>query len=224
MQKWVFTCKGIFKNSPLYWDTILLQNAPGMCACFKSLQSCRTLCDPLVCCPLGSSHPWNSPGKNTGEGCHALLQGFFLTQVSNLHLFCLLHWQAGSFPPAPPGKPHVLCCAVLSHSVVSDPSWPHGLKPTRLLCPWNSPGKNAGIGCRALLQGIFPTEGSNPGLQHCRQILYQLRHKGSPRILDWLAYPFSRRGIFPTQDQTRVSCIAGRFFISWATREAPNAL
>ena len=115
-----------------------------------------------------------------------------------------------------------MCCAVLSHSVVSDPLWPQGLKPTRLLCPWNSPGKNAGIGCHALLQGIFPTEGSNPGLQHCRQILYQLSHQGSPRILDWVAYPFSRRGIFPTQDQTRVSCIAGRFFISWATRESPK--
>ena len=48
----------------------------------------------------------------------------------------------------------------------------------------DSPGKNAGVGCHALLQGIFPTQGSNPGLPHCRQILYQLSHKGSPRILD----------------------------------------
>ena len=67
-----------------------------------------------------------------------------------------------------------MCCAVLSHSVVSDPLWPHGLKPTRLLCPWNPPGNNAGIGCQALLQGIFPTEGSNPGLSHCMWILYHL--------------------------------------------------
>ena len=41
------------------------------------------------------------------------------------------------------------------------------------------------------LQGIFPTQGSNPGLPHCGQILYQLSHKGSPRILEWVAYPFS---------------------------------
>ena len=49
--------------------------------------------------------PWNSPGKNTGIGCHALLQGIFLTQGSNLCLLCLLHWQANSLPLMPPGKP-----------------------------------------------------------------------------------------------------------------------
>ena len=49
---------------------------------------------------------------------------------------------------------------------------PHGLKPTRLLCPWDFPVKNAGVGCHFLLQVIFPTQGSNPGLLHCRQILY----------------------------------------------------
>ena len=51
----------------------------------------------------------------------------------------------------------------------------------RLLCPWNSPGKNTGVGCHDLLQGIFPTHGSNPGLVHCRQILYYLSHQGSPK-------------------------------------------
>ena len=58
--------------------------------------------------------------------------------------------------------------------------------------PWNSPGKNTGVGSHSLLQGIFPTQGLNPGLLHCRQILYQLSHQGSPRILEWVAYPFSR--------------------------------
>ena len=48
--------------------------------------------------------PWDSPGKNTGVGCHFLLQGIFLTQGPNLHLLCLLHWQAGSLSLAPPGK------------------------------------------------------------------------------------------------------------------------
>ena len=52
--------------------------------------------------------------------------------------------------------------------------------------------KNTGVGSLSLLQGIFPTQGSNPGLPHCRWILYQLSHKGSPRILEWAAFPFSR--------------------------------
>ena len=62
-------------------------------------------------------------------------------------------------------------CAVLHHSVMSNSLRPHGLQPARLLCSWNSPGKNTGVGCQALLQGIFPSQGSNSCLQHCRQIL-----------------------------------------------------
>ena len=62
-----------------------------------------------------------------------------------------------------------------SHSVVSD-----SLRPRGLYRPWNSPGQNTGVGSPSLLQGIFPTPGSNPGLPHCRQILYQLSHKRSP--------------------------------------------
>ena len=52
--------------------------------------------------------------------------------------------------------------------------------PARLLCPWDSPGKNTGVGCHPLLQGIFTTQGLNPGLPHCRRVLYCLRHQGSP--------------------------------------------
>ena len=59
--------------------------------------------------------------------------------------------------------------------------------------PWNSPGQNTGVGSLSLLQGIFPTQGLNPDLMHCRQILYQLSHKGSQGILEWVAYPFSSR-------------------------------
>ena len=51
-------------------------------------------------------------------------------------------------------------------------------------CPWDFPGKSTGVGCHFLLQGIFPTQGSNPGLPHCRQTLYPLSHQGSPRWLD----------------------------------------
>ena len=63
------------------------------CVCMhaKSLQLCLTLCDPIDHTLPGSSCPWDSPGKNTGVCCHALLQGISLTQGSNLHLLCLLH-------------------------------------------------------------------------------------------------------------------------------------
>ena len=97
-----------------------------------------------------------------------------------------------------------------SCSVVSDSLQPHGL-----YSPWNSPGQNTGVGSLSLLQG-FPIQGSNPGLPHCKWILYQLSHKGSPRILEWVAYPFSSRSSWP-RNRTRVSCIAGGFFIRWAT-------
>jgi len=56
----------------------------------------------------------------------------------------------------------------------------------------DSPSKSTGVGCHAVLQGIFRTQGSKSGLPHCRQIFYHLSHQGSPRILAWVAYPFSR--------------------------------
>ena len=105
------------------------------CMCAQSLQSCPTLCDPKGCSTPGSSVSGDSAGKNTGVDCHALLQGFFLTQ------------------------------------------------------------------------------GSKPGLLHCRQILYQLSHQGSPRILEWVAYPFSSRSSRP-RNWTGVTCVAGRWFTS----------
>ena len=104
-----------------------------------------------------------------------------------------------------------------SCSLISDSLQPHGLYPTRLLCPWNFPGKNTGMGSHFPLQGIFPTQGSNPGLLHCRQILYCLSHQGSPRILKWVAYPFLRGSFWP-RDWTSVSGIAGIFFTRWTTR------
>ena len=93
-----------------------------------------------------------------------------------------------------------------SCSVVSDSLWPHGLYSS-----WNSPGQNTRVGSLSLLQGIFPAQGSNPGLLHCRQILYHLSHKGSPGILELVAYPFSSRSSRP-RNWTRVSCIADGFF------------
>ena len=84
--------------------------------------------------------------------------------------------------------------------------------------PWKSPVQNSGVDILSLLQGIFQTKGLNPGLPHCRQILYHLSHQGSPRILEWVAYPFSS-GSFPPRNWTRVSCIADRSFTSWTTKE-----
>ena len=109
-----------------------------------------------------------------------------------------------------------------SLSVSSDSLWPHGLQ-----CPWDSPDQNAGVSSCSLLQGIFPGQGSNPGLPNCRRILYQLSYQGSPGTLEWGAYPFSggpipSRADLPDllwQNQTRVPCTSGRFCTSWATRE-----
>ena len=131
-------------------------------------QLCLTLCDPMDCNPPGPSVHGDSPGKNTGIGCHALLQGIFPTQGSNLGL---PHYR-WIFPSEPSGKP-----------------------------------KNTGVGSLSLLQGTFPSQELIQGLQLCRQILYQLRHQGSPRILEWVAYPFSSRSS-QLRNQTRVSCIA----------------
>ena len=69
---------------------------------------------------------------------------------------------------------------MLGCSVMSNCLRPHGLQPARLLCPWDSPGRDIGVGCHALLQGIFPTQGWKPGLLHCRRILYHLSPQGIP--------------------------------------------
>ena len=87
------------------------------------------------------------------------------------------------------------------------------MQPHGIYSPW--------VGNHSLLQGIFPTQGWNPGLPHCRRILYQLSHKGSPRILGWVAYPFSS-GSSRLRNWTGVSCIAGGFFDNWAISEAPE--
>ena len=103
-------------------------------------------------------------------------------------------------------------CSVMSNSLRF-----HGL-----YSPWNFPGQNTGVGSLSLFQGIFSTkwstQGSNPGLPHCKWILYQLSHKRSPRILEWVAYPFSSGSSWP-RNWTRVSCIVAGFFTNWAMRD-----
>ena len=94
------------KQKQLYGEVInkeITQPKDFLC-CAKSLQLCLTLCGPMACRPPVSSVHGDSPGKNTGVGCHAFLQAIFLTQGPNPRFLCFLHWQAGSLPLAPPGK------------------------------------------------------------------------------------------------------------------------
>ena len=147
--------------------------------------------------------PWYSLGKNSEVGCHALSsRGSFRPRDWTLVSYTARRVLTAELPGKPPhtlylylysmhysNTCHLQCgwsvnilCESVSHSAVSHSLWPHRLKPTRLLCPWNSPGKNTGVGCHSLLQGIFPTQGSNPGLLHCRQILYHLNLQGSKHL------------------------------------------
>ena len=89
---------------------------------------------------------------------------------------------------------YIFCDKKVKVKVTSNSLRPHGL-----YSPWNSPGQNTRVVSLSLLQGIFPTQGSNPGLPHCKWVLYQLSHKRSPRILEWVAYSLLQ-GIFPTQE------------------------
>ena len=111
-----------------------------------------------------------SGGQSTGASASVLLMN-----IQDLFPLGL----AGLISLQPKGFSRTLCvsCSVLSNSL-----WPHGLKPARLLCPWNSPGKNPGVGRHSLLQGIFPNQGLNPSFLHCRQICYHLSHQESHLI------------------------------------------
>ena len=95
----------------------------------------------------------------------------------------------------------------VSRSAVFDSLRSHGLQPTRLPCPWNSPGKSTGVGCHCLLQGIFLTQGSNSGPLHCRRIIYHLSHQGSQEGVkgDSIHY-FLKYYIFPNAFVT-ILCI-----------------
>ena len=109
----------------------------------------------------------------------------------------------------------VMCLVTQSCPILATP-WTVALTGSSV--HGDSPSKNIGVGCHALLQGIFPTQGLNPGLLHCRQILYHLSHQGNPWILEWVAYPFSR-GTSQPRNWTGVSYIASRFFTSWVIGE-----
>ena len=132
------------------------------------VQLCRTVCDPMDSLFVEFHQapcPWNSPGKSTGVGSHSLFQGIFLTQGSNPGLLrCRLILYHLSYQ----GSPQNIRCDL-------------SMESHQAPCPWNSPGKSTGVGSHSLLQGIFLTQGSNPGLLHCRLILYHLSYQGSPQ-------------------------------------------
>ena len=144
----------------------------------KSL-SCVWLCDPMDCSPPGTSIHGDSPGKNIGVDCHALLQGIFPTQGLNPglpHCRQLLYHLSHQGSPSDDCRPLLYSvtqscltlCNAMGYSLPG--SSVHG----------DSPGKYTDVGCHAILQAIYPTQGLNPGLPHCRWFLYHLSHQGSP--------------------------------------------
>ena len=156
------------------------------CIHAKSLQS---LCDPMDCSPPCSS-------------VHRILQARILEWVAMLSsrgYSWTRNWTRVSSSPALAGgfftSSTTWEAPSLRVKVKVAQSCPT-LQPHGLYSPWNSPGQNTGVGSLSLLQGIFPTQGSNLGLPPWL-ILYQLSHKGSPRILEWVAY---LQQIFPTQE------------------------
>ena len=131
---------------------------------------------------------------NTDLGLFLLSELHCMSLVNNLSFVAFLR------------KFKRMCKESESCLVMSDSLPPHGL-----YSPWNSPGQNTGVGSLSLLQGIFPTQGLNPGLLHSRWILYQLSHEGSPStrmgslsLLLW---------IFPIQESNQ-DLLHCRFFTS----------
>ena len=108
-------------------------------------------------------------------------------------------------------------------SVMSDSLRALGLWPTRLLSPWDFPGRNTEVGCHAFLQGIFPTQGLNPGLSHCRQILYRPSYQGSPKRAGFGIFVCSGSGSMwdfssPTRDPSSAPQEWKRSLNHWLSR------
>ena len=159
-------------------------------------QLCLTLCDPMICSSPGSSVHGDSPGKNTGVGCHSLLWEIFLIQRLNPgHLYCrqiLYHLSH---------RKHTCyrCCKV--SSVVSDSVQPQRRQPTRFPLPWDSPGNNIGVGCHFLLQ-CMKVKSESEVSQSCPTLSDPMdcSPPGSSthgifqaRVLEWDALAFSGR-------------------------------
>ena len=147
---------------------------------------------PTLCDPVDCRPP--------GSSIHGILQARILEWVA-------ISFSRGSSWP----RDRTQVSHKQADVLTSEPPGNHGL-----YSPWNSPGQNTGVNSLSLLQG------SNPGLPHCRWILYQLSHKDSPIILEWVAFPFSSGSSQP-RNRTRVSRIASEFFTNWAIRVAREA-
>ena len=163
----------------------------------------------------------NQPPRGTGSHSHCNVNETWKydAEWKSHHAKCQAGWTASWNQDCQ--QNNNLRCADESESgkpsVVSD-SW----QPHVLYSPWDSPGQNPGVGSFSLLRGIFQYQRLNPGLLHFRWILYVLSHKGSPRILEWVAYSFARVSSRP-RNWTWVSYIAGGFFTNWPIREALHA-
>ena len=141
------------------------------CVQARWLQSCPTLWDPMDCNPSDSS-------------VHGILQARILEWVAILfskRSSWLKDWTciAGRFFTVWVTRESVKVLVAQLCLTLCNP-----VEPTSLLCPWDSSGKNTGVGCHSLLQQIFLIKGSNLGLLHCRQILYHLSHQGSPMFIE----------------------------------------
>ena len=127
--------------------------------------------------------------------CH-LLKGTGITRLPWIGKWDSSHCQVQANSLLSQMHIEKLVCVCVSYSVVSD-SATTGLK---LFCPCNSPGKSTGVDCHSPLQGIFPNQGSNPGLPHCRQILYHVSQQGGPKNCEW--WQQGEKGIPKGTDQS----------------------
>ena len=176
---------------------------------FLLTQWCPTLCDPMDCRPPGSSVHGDSPGKNTGVGSLSLHQGIFPTQGSNpslphLRTDSLYHLSQGK-----PKNPHLYnqfyyrysfsycfllqfisinCIFIVYEYIVQYCHRILNVVPMPYSRAFLFIHSVSYVGCYFLLQRIFPTQGSNPGLPHCRQILSRLSHQGCPDIKAYICH------------------------------------
>ena len=184
--------KGEFSRLTSTWRYHLSHQGSPVSTWSEVAQSCPTLCDPMDCSLPGSSvHgifeartlEWVAISFSRGSSwardrtrVSHIVGRLFTVWATREALVCV--YVTDSLSCTPKNNTQIVTLSEgesESYSVMSNSLRPHGL-----YSPWNSPGQNTGVGSLSLLQEIFPTQGSNPGLPHCGQILYQLSHQGSP--------------------------------------------